>query len=70
MKTSAPIGAWEVKLKIMTDQPTDQPTDRHDRRRERVIGKFHFQCNKNEMFAFTFKMPNIRTDENSIKNTI
>ena len=23
MKTRAPIGAWEVKLKIMTDQPTD-----------------------------------------------
>ena len=25
-KTSAPIGAWEVKLQIMTDQPTVQPT--------------------------------------------
>ena len=29
-KTSAPIGAWEVKLEIMTDRPTDQPTDAHN----------------------------------------
>ena len=27
--TSAPIGAWEVKLEIMTDRPTHRPTDRH-----------------------------------------
>ena len=26
--TSAPIGAWEVNLEIMTDQQTDQWTDR------------------------------------------
>ena len=24
---SSPIGAWEAKLEIMTDQPTDRPTD-------------------------------------------
>ena len=29
IQTSAPIGAWEVKLEIMTDRPTHRPTDRH-----------------------------------------
>ena len=28
--TSAPIGAWEVKLEIMTDRQTNQSTDRHE----------------------------------------
>ena len=31
--TSAPIGAWEVKLEIMTESPTDQPTDRQGHRK-------------------------------------
>ena len=25
---NSPIGAWEVKLEIMTDKKTNQPTDR------------------------------------------
>ena len=32
-KTSAPIGAWEVKLEIMkTNRPTDRHTDSRDHR--------------------------------------
>ena len=27
-ETSAPIGAWEGKIEITTDQPTNQPTER------------------------------------------
>ena len=32
-KTRGPIGAWEVKLEIMTESPTDQPTDRQGQRK-------------------------------------
>ena len=35
-QTSAPVGAWEVNLKIMKDRPTD-------RRTCGLIGKFYFQ---------------------------
>ena len=44
--TNTPIGAWEVKLKIMTDRPANQPTDKQtDRRahREVSIPKNHLE---------------------------
>ena len=28
LEISAPIGAWEVKLEIMTDKSTERPADR------------------------------------------
>ena len=46
-QTSAPIGAWELKLPALlgnydrpTNKPTDQPTDG---RTEVLLGKLHFQ---------------------------
>ena len=33
IKTSGPIGAWEVKLEIMTDRPT--PSNNRDRETDR-----------------------------------
>ena len=32
IKTSPPIGAWEVKLEIMTNRPTNRQTDMRDHR--------------------------------------
>ena len=47
-ETSAPIGAWEVNLEIMTDKPTDQPPNRPT---DGLIGKFHFQKDKSVWFS-------------------
>ena len=37
-ETSAPVGAWEVKLEILTDKRTDQPT--HDAGHTRSKGNY------------------------------
>ena len=49
--TSAPIGAWEVKLEIMTESPPDQLTDRQGQRKvskkglqETFGAQQHYQC--------------------------